>query len=102
MAAVRAWPLALACLPLGFAVADVTGLRPLGGAVLAVVALAALFTARAPWPRAAAWAAVAFACFVASHVLADPLGTWGAVAVVAAVTGAAGAVLLDRRPQAAW
>ena len=97
-----AWPLALACLPLGFAVADVTGVRPLGGAVLVLVALAAVWTARAPWPRAAAWGAVAFACFVASHALADALGTWGAIAVVSAVTGAAGVLLLDRRPQAAW
>ncbi|HVL95840.1 MAG TPA: hypothetical protein VM266_08265 [Solirubrobacteraceae bacterium] len=96
-----AWPLALACLPAGFAVADATGVRPLGGAVMALLALGALALARAPLPRAAAWAGLTFACFVASHLIAGALGTWGAVALVAAVAGAAGALLLDRRPQTA-
>ena len=97
-----AWPFSLACLPLGFAVAQATGIRPLGGLVMAVLGVLALRQAAAPWPQAAAWSAIALACFAVSHLLADALGTWGAVATVAAVTGAAGALLLDRRPQAAW
>ena len=89
-----AWLLALLCLPLGFGVAELTGARPLGGLAMALVGLLALRLASAPWPRAAAWVAVALVCFVVSHLLADALGSWGAVALVAAVTGAAGAVLL--------
>ena len=90
-----AWPFALACLPVGFAVAEATGIRAQGGIVMAVLGLLALRSSSAPRSRAALWVVVALACFVASHVLADTLGTWGAVALVAAVTGAAGAVLLE-------
>jgi hypothetical protein len=100
--AVPAWPFSLACLPVGFAVAELTGIRPIGGLAMAVLAVLALRSSAAPPPRAVAWVAIAFACFVASHLLADRLGTWGAVALVAAVTGAAGVLLLDRRPQTAW
>jgi hypothetical protein len=99
---VPAWPFALACLPLGFAVAEVTGIRAAGGIVMAVVALLAVRAAAAPRPQVTAWVGVALACFVASHLLADVLGSWGAIAVVAVVTGGAGALLLDRRPQTAW
>ena len=97
-----AWPFSLACLPLGFAVAQATGIRPLGGLVMAALGIVALRQATAPWPQALAWSVIALAGFVVSHLLADALGTWGAVAAVTAVTGAAGALLLDRRPQAAW
>jgi hypothetical protein len=94
---------AIACLPAGFAVADVTGARPLGGIVLAALAAAAVLLSRAPRRRALAWAAIVLACFVASHVLADPLGTWGAVATVTVIAGAAAAVLLEPpRRQTAW
>jgi hypothetical protein len=99
---VPAWPFALACLPLGFAVAEVTGSRAAGGIVMAVVALLAVRAATAPRPQAAAWVGIALVCFVVSHLLADPLGSWGAVALVSVVTGGAGALLLDRRPQTAW
>src|SRR5215213_8333684 len=68
--------LAFAALPVAFAVADATGVRPLGGAVLVVLAGGAVLVARAPVWRAAAWVAVLLTCFVGSHVLADPLGTW--------------------------
>lgn len=90
-----AWPLALACLPVGFAVAELTGSRPVGGLALVVGGLATVAVSRAPVPRRAAWGAVALVCFVVSHLLADGLGAWGSVAVVAAVTGAAGWALLD-------
>jgi hypothetical protein len=93
---VPAWPLALACLPVGFAVAELTGSRPVGGLALVVGGLATVAVARAPLGRKVAWGVVALGCFVVSHVLADSLGAWGSVAVVAAVTGAAGWALLDR------
>jgi hypothetical protein len=86
--------LALACLPLGFLVADVTGVRPLGGLVLAALAVAAVIAARAPAGRAAAFLVITVALFALSHALADPLGTWGAVALAAAVDGAASYLLL--------
>ena len=89
-----AWVLALACLPAGFAVAEVTGVRALGGLVLVAMGLLTLRAAATSWPRATAWSLVALACFAASHAVADVLGSWGAVAAAAAVTGAAGAVLL--------
>ena len=92
----RAWPFALASLPVGFAVADATGVRPLGGLVLAALAAAAVLIARVERWRAVAWLALLLACFVVAHVLADPLGAWGALALVTAVAGAAGLVLLDR------
>lgn len=92
-----AWPFALAALPVAFAVAQATGVRPLGGAVLALLAAAAVLAPGVARRRGAVWVVVLLACFVASHLLAGPLGTWGAVAAVTAVTGAAGAALLDRR-----
>jgi hypothetical protein len=94
---VPAWPFAVASLPVAFAVAQSTGVRPLGGLVLALLAAGAVVVARAGTGRAATWLAVLLACFVASHLLADALGTWGAVALVTVVTGAAGVVLLDRQ-----
>jgi hypothetical protein len=99
---VRSWPFALACLPLGFAVAQATGVRALGGIVMVALGLLAVRAARTAPPRPAVWGLIAFACFVISHVLADPLGAWGAVALVTLVTGAAGALLLERRRQTAW
>jgi MFS superfamily sulfate permease-like transporter len=99
---VPAWPFAVASLPVAFAVAQATGVRPLGGIVLVVLAAMAVLAGRRDRVRSAAWVAVLLVCFVASHLLADPLGTWGAVALVTAVTGAAGFLLLDRQaPRAA-
>ena len=96
MRAMPTWPIAAGSLVAGFAVAQATGVRPLGGLVL--IALAAAAVLGEPVRRAAAWVAVLLVCFAASHLLADPLGTWGAVALVTAITGAAGLLLLDRSP----
>jgi hypothetical protein len=95
LAAVPAWPFAVAALPVGFLVADLTGVRPVGGLVLFALATAALFFSRTTLNRRIAWVAVLAGCFAASHALADVLGTWGAVGLVTVVTGAAGYVLLE-------
>ena len=92
------WPVAGLSLVAGFAVADATGVRPLGGLVL--VAAAAWCFVR--WRKVAgtgrALALVAFyaAAFAASHALADVLGTWGAVLAVAAAVATASWLLADR------
>jgi thiol:disulfide interchange protein len=91
------WPIAALSLVAGFAVADITGVRPLGGIVLAAAAAWCFVRWRAQAGTARAVALVAFylVAFVVSHVIADPLGTWGAVAAVAAAVGAASWVLAD-------
>jgi hypothetical protein len=93
------WPVASGSLILGFAVAQATGVRPLGGIVLAgALAWCVLhWRARAGWARAAALAALYLVLFAASHVLAGPLGTWGAVLVVAAVAGGSAWAVADAR-----
>ena len=84
---------------LGFAVADVTGVRPLGGLVLLLAAAWCVQRWLPAIGRARTIALLAFwlAAFVASHVLADPLGTWGAVFFVAAAVGTAVATVADRQ-----
>lgn len=96
------WPVAAGSLVLGFAVAQATGVRPLGGLVLLA---GAGWCARRWLPavgpgRTAALLGIYLACFVASHLIADPVGTWPAVAIVAGVTGVSTRVLADatRRP----
>ena len=92
------WPVAAGSLVLGFAVAEATGVRAIGGVVL-VVAVAWCFArwrVRAGQPRAIALVAFYALAFVCSHLLADVLGTWGAVAAVAAAVGTATWQLADR------
>ena len=86
--------LATLSLPAGFAVAELTGVRSLGGLVLALLAAAAVVAARAHAPGAAAFFVVIVVLFALAHLLADPLGEWGAVAAVAIVAGAAARLLL--------
>jgi hypothetical protein len=88
---VPTWPVAPASLVLGFAVAQATGVRPLGGAILALaVGWCALRWRRgAGAGRAAALVALYGAAFVGSHVVADLIGAWPAVLLAAAVVGAA-------------
>jgi hypothetical protein len=88
--------LAALSLPVGFAVADATGNRPLGGIVLGLLAFGALVAARRSDRRAAWWLAILVGSFAASHALAGVVGTWGAVFLAAAVTTAGAAVLLAR------
>lgn len=81
-------------LPVAFAIAEVTGVRAIGGLALAALAIITLATARARPSRGAAWLAVLAVAFALSHVIADALTTWGALAAAtAAVTLAAAALL---------
>lgn len=91
-------PVAALSLVAGFGVAQATGVRPLGGAVLAVALgwCALRWRLAAGAGRAAALVALYLAAFVASHALADVVGTWGAVLLVAAVVGAAAWLTADR------
>ncbi len=82
----------------GFGVAEVTGVRAIGGLVLvaggAWCGRAALSIAGPR--RAIALLATALALFVISHPLGAAIGAWPAVAVSAALVAGAAAALLDR------
>ncbi len=90
---------AAATLVVGFAVAQGTGVRALGGAVLlaGVVWCGWRALPTAGIPRVGAVVALGAGCFVASHVLAPHLGAWPSVAVAAAALAAGTALLVDRR-----
>jgi thiol:disulfide interchange protein len=94
------WPVAAASLAAGFGVAQVTGVRPLGGVVLLAGAgwCAVRWRERAGMPRTAALLGVYLAAFVGSHVLGHAIGAWPAVAVVAAITAGAAYALADAAP----
>lgn len=91
------WPVAAGSLVLGFAVAQGTGVRPLGGIVLIAGAgwCAKRWRTRVGTRRTAVLLGVYLAAFVLSHVIADPVGTWPAVAIVAAISGGAAWALAD-------
>ena len=97
MSRVPTWPVAAGSLLLGFAVAQATGVRPLGGLVLVLGAgwCALRWRTLAGTGAALALVVLYLAGFVASHVIADTLGTWGAVLFVCAVVGAATWVVAD-------
>ncbi|MBX9244016.1 hypothetical protein ICW40_04235 [Actinotalea ferrariae] len=90
--------IAAATLVLGFAVAQLSGVRVAGAAVLLLgVAWCVAREAR----RAAPWRLVVVVlagglCFAASHLLADVLGPWPSVLLVAAALAAVTAGLVDR------
>jgi hypothetical protein len=75
---------AAACLPVGFGVAVATGVRPVGGVVLVILAALAGRWSGAPVQRQAAWYALVALLFGLSHVLGHVIGTWPAIAVVTA------------------
>jgi hypothetical protein len=83
-------PVAAGSLIIGYAVAASSGSRPLGGVVLL---LGGAWCARA-WTRrhgartAIGLTGVAFAAFVASHLLALAIGPWPSVLLLAALTAA--------------
>lgn len=91
------WPVASGSLLLGFAVAEATGVRPLGGVVM-IVAIgwcASRWLRMAGAARTVALVVVYVASFVVSHVVADALSAWPSVLLAAAVTGLAVWALAD-------
>lgn len=91
------WPVAAGSLPLGFGVAQATGVRALGGVVLIAGAAwcATRWQRRAGLARTAVLLLVYVGAFVGSHVIADSVGAWGAVLLAAGVTGLAAWSLAD-------
>lgn len=91
--------LAAASLVAGFAVAQLTGVRALGGLVLVAAAAvcAVHWRATAGTATVAALVALYVGAFVGSHLLARAVGAWPAVLLVAAVVGGA-SLLATRRP----
>ncbi|HEX8102249.1 MAG TPA: hypothetical protein VF533_06545 [Solirubrobacteraceae bacterium] len=91
------WPVAAAALPVGFVIAQASGVRPLGGAVMVALLGACAWRRRGAGPLALGTVgAVAVGAFVASHLLHDALTVPGAVALAGAAVGAAAYALLDR------
>jgi hypothetical protein len=91
------WPVASGSLIVGFGVAQATGVRPLGGIVLALGAgwCALRWRRTVGTARAVALVVVYLAAFVASHLIAETVGTWGAVVLVSAFVGIAVALVAD-------
>jgi hypothetical protein len=93
------WPVASGSLLLGFAVAQATGIRPLGGIVL----IAGCAWCALRWRRAAGAArttllvVVYVGAFVLLHLVADALSAWPSVLLAAAVAGIAAYLLADSR-----
>jgi hypothetical protein len=81
-------PVAAGSLIVGFAVAEASGSRPLGGAVMLVGGLWCIraWTLRHGSRTAVELTCVAFAAFVISHVLGLLIGAWPSVLVVSAFT----------------
>ncbi|WP_309135639.1 hypothetical protein [Cellulomonas sp.] len=93
------WLVAAATLVLGFALAQGTGVRALGGAVLLAGGAWCAWRAVRAAGRVPAVVVllVAVAAFVLSHVAADVLGPWPSVLLAAAVLAATAWALVDRR-----
>lgn len=86
----------------GFAVADLTGVRALGGVVLAAGGLWCVVRSRAAgWWRLLLVVLLALALFVASHVLGRVLGAWPAVLLAGALLAAGTHAVVDCRSRAA-
>lgn len=99
MTSIPSAPIAAAGLIGGFLVARETGIRPLGGVVLAGAGL----VAGRSWLRTtgpgttAALAGIYLGGFGASHPLAKKIGAWPAVFTAAGVSAAASWALSDRK-----
>ena len=83
----------------GWLTARETGIRPLGGVVLAAAGGWAIrsWLAKTNLATTAALTATYLGAFGASHPLAKKIGPWPAVAVVTAVAGGAACVVSDLR-----
>ena len=97
--ALRTAPIVAGSLVGGYLVARETGVRPLGGAVLAAGgAVAARRWAASVGPAATAGlTALYLAGFGASHPLAKRIGPWPAVLAAAGTSAAAAHLVADRR-----
>lgn len=93
-------PAAALTLLLGYLVADLTGVRALGGLVLVVGvgACALLWRRRVGMGRTLLLVGVFLALFVLSHLLARAIGAWPSVLTVAAVMWAVAFAVADRKP----
>ncbi|MHB1469149.1 MAG: hypothetical protein ACYCU0_04250 [Solirubrobacteraceae bacterium] len=92
-------PIAASSLIGGYLVARETKIRSLGGAVLAGAGfhLTRRWAKEAGKPTAGVLLATYLAGFGGSHPLAKKIGPWPSVLSVAAASGAASALLADRR-----
>lgn len=90
---------AAASLVLGFAVAQATGVRELGGVVLVAAALLCVQAWRrlAGLRTAAVLVASYLVAFVGSHVLARAIGAWPAVVTVSVAVGVLSLLLVPAR-----
>ncbi|MFL5816507.1 MAG: hypothetical protein ACJ76L_02795 [Conexibacter sp.] len=90
MRSLPTWPIAAGALLLGFAVAEITGVRAVGGVVLFLGGLACGLRWRLllGLPLALALVAVFLAGFALAHPLGHAIGSWPAVILMAAVVGA--------------
>lgn len=93
-------PVAALTLVIGYLVADLTGVRALGGAVLvAGLGVCALqWRRRVGAGRTVLLVGVFLVLFVGSHLLARAVGAWPSVLTVAAVMWAVAFVVADREP----
>lgn len=94
------WPVAAGSLALGFAVAQATGVRPLGGVVLIAGAgwCGLRWKERVGAGRTAGLVALYVAAFAGSHLLAHAIGAWPSVALVSAVVAAGSYAVADAPP----
>lgn len=92
------WPVAAGALILGFGVAELTGVRAIGGIVLFIGALwcGLRWKAAAGLPIAIGLVAVFLVAFALSHVLGDEIGSWPSVFVVSAVVALCAWAVVDR------
>jgi len=97
------WPIAAGALILGFAVADVSGSRPLGGVVLFLGGLACGLRWRVllGLGRAVALVVAFLAGFAIAHPLGHAIGAWPAVLLVAAAVGTLAWRVADTPPAGA-
>ena len=83
----------------GFGVAEVTGVRALGGVILAAAGIAAGLTwlERDGGRTTTALSTIYLGGFVGSHLLAKEIGAWPSVFAVSAVSAAASYALSDKK-----
>jgi hypothetical protein len=99
MAELPTAPVAAGSLVAGYLVARESGVRPLGGLVLATAGTwcARRWRRRVGTGSAATLLGVYVAGFAGSHPLAKRVGAWPAVLLAAGASGAASWLLADRR-----